>query len=139
MSEDEYTELMRNRGVEMSEPAPKPSKYHSNRVKVDGILFDSQKEADYYSDLKVQQRAGTIKGFCRQPEFILLAGFAKQRPETYRADFIVFHLDDNSIPLRERERWIPEYLKIARRLNEIVTEIRKSGRKLTNKQIMEGI
>lgn len=49
------------------------------------------------------------------------------------------YLDDNSIPLRERERWIPEYLKIARRLNEIVTEIRKSGRKLTNKQIMEGI
>ena len=49
------------------------------------------------------------------------------------------YLDDNSIPLRERERWIPEYLKIARRLNEIVTEIRKSGRKLTSKEILEGL
>lgn len=91
MTEDEYAELMGRRG--MAEPAPKPSKYHSKRVRVDGILFDSQKEADYYGDLKIQLQAGTIKGFCRQPEFILLAGFAKQRPETYRADFIVFHLD----------------------------------------------
>ena len=93
MSEDEYTELMRNRGVEMSEPAPKPSKYHSKRVRVDGILFDSQKEADYYSDLKIQQMAGVIRGFCRQPEFLLTAGFGKQKPVTYRADFVVFQLD----------------------------------------------
>lgn len=95
MSENEYEDLLRSRGMEPeeSEKSKKPSKYHSKRVKVDGILFDSQKEADYYSDLKIQLQAGVIKGFCRQPEFVLLAGFAKQRPETYRADFIVFNLD----------------------------------------------
>ena len=49
------------------------------------------------------------------------------------------YLDDNSIPLRERERWIPEYLKIARRLNEIVTELQKQGRELTSKEILEGL
>lgn len=92
MTEEEFEELQRKRGV-AADPAPKPSKYHSKRTRVDGILFDSQKEADYYSDLKVQLQAGVIRGFCRQPEFILLAGFAGQRPETYRADFIVFNLD----------------------------------------------
>ena len=74
----------------------KKSKYNANRVRVDGILFDSQLEADYYSDLKLQLKMGTIKGFCRQPEFVLQEGFAATRPITYRADFIVFNLDDTA-------------------------------------------
>lgn len=49
------------------------------------------------------------------------------------------YLNDKSIPLAERERWIPEYLKIANRLNEIVTELQKQGRKLSNKEILEGL
>ena len=60
---------------------------------VDGILFDSQLEADYYSDLKLQLKMGTIRGFCRQPEFVLQEGFGDVRLITYRPDFIVFNLD----------------------------------------------
>lgn len=71
----------------------KKSKYNNNRVRVDGILFDSQLEADYYSDLKLQLKTGTIRGFCRQPEFVLQEGFGDIRPIMYRADFIVFNLD----------------------------------------------
>ena len=56
-------------------------------------MFDSKLEADYYSELKIQLQAGVIKGFCRQPEFVLIAGFADRKPVTYRADFIVFNLD----------------------------------------------
>lgn len=92
MTEEEFAELQRHRGV-AADPAPKPSKYHSKRTRVDGILFDSKKEADYYNDLKVQLKAGVIRGFCRQPEFILTTGFGKRRPVTYKADFIVFNLD----------------------------------------------
>jgi len=91
MTEEEYIELMNHRGI--IEPAPKKSKYRNRRVRVDGILFDSQKEADYYQELKLQLRAGTIRGFCRQPEFVLVAGHGERRPVTYKADFIVFHLD----------------------------------------------
>lgn len=92
MSEDEYAKIMERRGV----PIPKnekKSKYHNKRTVVDGIHFDSQKEADYYGELKLRLQAGEIKGFCRQPEFVLLEGFAGQRPETYRADFVVFQND----------------------------------------------
>jgi hypothetical protein len=86
MTEEEYARLT---GQEVK----KKPKYHNKRIRVDGILFDSQKEADYYSELKLQLRAGVIRGFCRQPEFILLEGFAGRQPEIYKADFIVFNLD----------------------------------------------
>ena len=92
MTEDEYEDLMERRG-RVKKPAPKPSKYNNKRIRVDGVLFDSKKEADYYGDLKLQLKAGAIKGFCRQPEFILTAGFGNRKPVTYKADFIVFNLD----------------------------------------------
>lgn len=92
MTEQEYEEYLIKQGKQPADKKKQP-KYRNNRTKVDGILFDSKKEADYYSDLKLQLRIGTIWGFCRQPEFILLEGFAGVRPETYRADFIVFNLD----------------------------------------------
>nr|PZN07857.1 MAG: hypothetical protein DIU64_11600 [Caldicoprobacter oshimai] len=92
-TEEEYMEYQRKRGSSnIFEPVKKP-KYNNKRVLVDGILFDSQKEADYYNELKLQLMAGAIRGFCRQPEFILVEGFADRKPVTYKADFIVFHLD----------------------------------------------
>ena len=91
MTEEDFAQFMKRRGV--TEPAPKKSKYRNKRTKVDGILFDSKLEADYYDDLKLQLRAGVIRGFCRQPEFMLVAGLGERKPVTYKADFIVFNLD----------------------------------------------
>lgn len=94
MTEDEYMEYQRkNKGGNIYEPIKKKSKYNNKRIRVDGILFDSKLEADYYSDLKIQLQAGVIRGFCRQPEFVLVAGFADRKPVIYKADFIVFSLD----------------------------------------------
>lgn len=90
-SENQYADYLQKKGITMT-PEKRP-KYRNRRVKVDGILFDSQLEADYYSNLKLQLKIGTIRGFCRQPEFVLQEGFGDVRPITYRADFIVFNLD----------------------------------------------
>jgi len=90
-TEEQYAEYLQRRGIEP--PEQKKSKYHNNRVIVDGIRFDSQLEADKYLDLKLQLRMGTIAGYCRQPEFILVEGLGMEKPVTYRADFIVFNLD----------------------------------------------
>lgn len=68
----------------------KKSKYNANKVEIDGIKFDSQKEADYYSELKLRLAAKDIKGFCRQPEFVLAPNLR------YKADFIVFNNDGTS-------------------------------------------
>lgn len=65
----------------------KTNKYHNKHVTVDSINFDSRKEVDYYSELKMRLKAGEIKGFCRQAEFILAPNLR------YKADFIVFNND----------------------------------------------
>lgn len=61
------------------------SKYRANKVSIDGNTFDSQKEADYYCELKLKLQAKEIDGFCLQPTFILAPGLK------YKADFIVFY------------------------------------------------
>ena len=66
------------------------SKYNAKKTNVDGHTFDSQKEADYYCELKLQLQAKEIKGFCLQPTFILAEGLK------YKADFIIFNNDGTS-------------------------------------------
>ena len=65
----------------------KKSKYGANKVEIDGIKFDSQKEGNYYNELKIRLQTGEIRGFCRQAEFILAPNLR------YKADFIVFNND----------------------------------------------
>jgi hypothetical protein len=76
-----------------AEKAHKKPKYNNKHTWIDGICFDSQLEARRYGQLKLLQRAGMIKGFCRQPEFVLVEGNEQQLAITYKADFIVFNLN----------------------------------------------
>ena len=68
----------------------KMSKYRAYKVSIDGHTFDSQKEADYYSQLKLRLQAKEINGFCLQPTFILAPGLK------YKADFIIFNTDGST-------------------------------------------
>lgn len=63
------------------------AKYRSYKTSVDGHTFDSQKEAEYYQDLKIRLKSNDIKGFCLQPTFILAPSLK------YKADFIIFNND----------------------------------------------
>lgn len=74
----------------------KKSKYHSKKVVIDGITFDSQKEARKYCELKLLKKAGEIVDFELQPEFILQEGYRDSagkwiRPIKYKADFRIVH------------------------------------------------
>jgi hypothetical protein len=64
-----------------------PNKYRAKKTRIDGITFDSQKEARRYSELRLLQKAGEVLFFHRQPIFDLPGG------TTYRADFLVFWAD----------------------------------------------
>ena len=66
------------------------SKYRANKVSIDGHTFDSQKEADFYCELKLRLKSEEINGFCLQPIFILAPGLK------YKADFIVFNKDNTT-------------------------------------------
>lgn len=48
------------------------SKYHSKKVTVDGIEFDSKKESQRYIELKQQQRQGLISDLQMQVPFVLI-------------------------------------------------------------------
>ena len=74
----------------------KERKYHNERVFLDGIRFDSKKEAERYSYLKMLERIGEIEQLELQKKFVLVptqrnkAGKVTERAITYRADFYYY-------------------------------------------------
>jgi len=49
----------------------KPSKYHSSKTYVDGIKFDSKREAERYGELKLLEKSGAITDLKLQVRFEL--------------------------------------------------------------------
>lgn len=60
----------------------KMGKIVHKRTEVDGIVFDSVMESDYYKYLKEERDAGRIKDFTLQPKFILQDKFIVVNGET---------------------------------------------------------
>ena len=56
------------------------NKYHNNKVTVDGIVFDSKREAKRYTQLKERLDAGEISNLDRQVKYILIP--AQREPDT---------------------------------------------------------
>ena len=48
------------------------AKYGNRKITIDGITFDSRKEARRYSELSLLQRAGTIRNLRRQVKYELI-------------------------------------------------------------------
>lgn len=67
------------------------SKYHARKTTVDGITFDSRKEADRYLVLKGMEDDGVIEDLRRQVRYELVPAFdvdgKHYRPVYYVADF----------------------------------------------------
>lgn len=51
---------------------PKQNKYGSSKVEVDGIVFDSRREANRYNQLILLERAGIIRDLRRQVKYVLI-------------------------------------------------------------------
>ena len=56
------------------------SKYHSRKVTVDGVTFDSQKEYRRFRELCLLEKAGRITDLQRQVKFVLIP--AQYEPDT---------------------------------------------------------
>lgn len=67
-----------------TKPEAKPNKYHNNPTTVDGIRFDSKKEARYYEQLKIRVATGEVHYFLMQVPLRLPGG------TKYVVDFQVF-------------------------------------------------
>lgn len=68
------------------------SKYHARKTCVDGIAFDSKREADRYLVLKSMEEDGAIENLRRQVRYELVPAFdvdgRHYRPVYYVADFV---------------------------------------------------
>ncbi|MCQ4782817.1 DUF1064 domain-containing protein [Anaerostipes hadrus] len=72
----------------------RPNKYNNHKTIVDGIKFDSIREAERYQELKLLEEAGEISHLELQPVVVLQDKFIYQgktiRAITYRGDFAYF-------------------------------------------------
>jgi len=57
-----------------TKPEPKPNKYHNHPTTVDGIRFDSKKEARYYEQLKIRRATGEVSYWLMQVPIRLPGG-----------------------------------------------------------------
>lgn len=68
-------------------------KYHAEKVKVEGEVFDSKREFNRWCELKLLERAGAISDLKRQVKFVLIPtqkidGKVAEREVSYKADFV---------------------------------------------------
>ena len=69
------------------------TKYHSRQITVNGIVFDSHREARRYQELQLLLRAGEISQLEMQKKYTLIPAQKKpsggtERAVTYTADFV---------------------------------------------------
>jgi hypothetical protein len=73
------------------------SKYGAKKTVVNGTVFDSKVEADYFIHLQKLQQQGLIQSFELQPKFMLQEAFEKNGKKykaiEYIADFKIVLLD----------------------------------------------
>lgn len=72
---------------------PGRNKYGNRKATVDGMAFDSRKEAARWRELTLLERAGEITGLQRQVKYELIPsqrieGKVVERPCAYIADFV---------------------------------------------------
>ena len=102
------------------------AKYHNTKVVIDGILFDSKKEAQRYQQLKLMEKAGHICDLKRQVKYELIPaqyidGKCAERAVTYTSDFEYYILK----PIKQRTVMVgPEEKTIGQHVVEDVKGIR---------------
>lgn len=96
----------------------KKSKYRNTKTEVDGIVFDSKKEANRYKELKLLMKAGHIGLFERQKRYELNEGGTHSL--AYIADFVYFDVATGKTIVEDTKGFkTKEYLKKKRLMKKI--------------------
>lgn len=64
------------------------SKYGNQKTEIDGIRFDSKREAERWAELRLLEKAGLITDLERQKQFEVIPKTNKYRAAYYVADFV---------------------------------------------------
>lgn len=73
------------------------NKYKNQKVTVDGVEFDSKKEARRYCELRLLCKAGEISNLCLQVKYELIPKQDGERAVYYLADFVYRDNDGNEV------------------------------------------
>lgn len=92
----------------------KRSKYGNRKTVVDGIEFDSAKEAKRYGELKLLERNGDIRALKIQPPFQLSVGAVLVC--TYRADFAYLEVATNAYIVEDAKGFRTRVYQIKKKL-----------------------
>lgn len=111
----------KHNNIQVDKAPARKNKYNNQKTIVDGIEFDSKKEADYYIHLKLLKRAGEIKDIGLQQRFVLQPGFEKNgvkyQPITYVADFVIVN-NDGTTDVVDVKGFETQVFKIKKKLFE---------------------
>ena len=82
------------------------NKYKAVKTTIDGITFDSKKEAKRYTELKLQKKSGMITHLELQPKYDIIINGAKIC--SYKADFSYFTVreDEKETYRNAKGEWI---------------------------------
>ena len=62
------------------------NKYKNKKIVVDGVTFDSKKEAEYWRVLKTRQDFGEIENLRRQEKYLLIPKQSGERSEEHTSE-----------------------------------------------------
>ena len=99
----------------------KRNKYRNRKIEVDGIKFDSLKEARRYKELKLLERNGDISALELQPRFELLSKYKNGegksiRKMDYVADFK--YIEDGQVVIEDTKGMKTQVYNIKKKLFE---------------------
>lgn len=89
-------------------------KYNAVKTEINGIVFDSKKEANYYSYLLALKEQGEIDNIKMQVEYLLQPAFTRENGEKvknikYYADFVVTYKNGKVEVIDVKGRRTKEY------------------------------
>ena len=94
----------------------KRSQYGAVKTEVDGIKFDSKKEAKRWQELKLMEHANQIQDLERQVSLPLYV--AEKKICTYRADFV--YLQDGVLCIEDAKGYQTDVFKLKWKLAQAV-------------------
>ena len=99
------------------------SKYGNRKTEFDGILFDSQKEARRWAELKLLERAGEICELQRQVKYVVIptqrdevTGKLLEKEASYIADFVYRDRKTYKLVVEDTKGFRTEAYKLKRKL-----------------------
>lgn len=98
----------------------KRQKYGNSKITIDGIRFDSKREAQRWQELRLMERAGRITDLRRQVKFVLIPsqrgedGKVIEKQVAYIADFV--YLKDGKTVVEDSKGYRTEAYRLKKKM-----------------------